>query len=238
VKLAKKVKKNSVAVDIINFGEEAENTTKLEAFKNAVNSGDNSHLVSISPGPHILSDILISSPIIAGEDGVPAGFTAGGGSNFEFGVDPNLDPELALALRISLEEEKARQEAEAAKAAGTTGATQETQPTSMDIDKNVGSDKTEDDMLAQALAMSSAGETREGDVQMEEETDDEQMARAIQMSMEGGTGMHDQEFMSAVLQTLPGVDLSDPQIRNALQGFSADNEHNEEDSKKDDEKKK
>lgn len=55
-----------------------------------------SHLVPIPPGPHILSDILISSPIIAGEDGVPAGFTAGGGSNFEFGVDPNLDPELAL----------------------------------------------------------------------------------------------------------------------------------------------
>jgi len=64
-------------------------------------------------------------------------------------------------LRISLEEERARQEAEAAKAAG---AVQETQTTSMDIDKAVGggnqSDKTEDDMLAQALAMSSAGETR------------------------------------------------------------------------------
>ena len=63
-------------------------------------------------------------------------------------------------MRISLEEEKARQEAEAAKAVGATGATQETQPTSMDIDKTVGSDKTEDDMLAQALAMSSTGETR------------------------------------------------------------------------------
>lgn len=50
--------------------------------------------------------------------------------------------------------------------------------------------------------------------------------------------MHDQEFMSAVLQTLPGVDLSDPQIQNALQGFPADNENNEEDSKKDKEKKK
>ncbi|CAB4445713.1 unnamed protein product [Rhizophagus irregularis] len=240
VKLAKKMKKNSVAVDIINFGEEAENTAKLEAFISAVNNSDNSHLVPIPPGPHILSDILISSPIIAGEDGVPAGFTAGGGSNFEFGVDPNLDPELALALRISLEEEKARQEAEAAKAAGAT-ATQETQPTSMDIDKTVSdnqNDKTEDDMLAQALAMSSAGETREGDVQMEEETEDEQMARAIQMSMEGGSGMHDQEFMSAVLQTLPGVDLSDPQIQNALQGFPADNENNEGDSKKDEEKKK
>ena len=52
--------------------------------------------------------------------------------------------------------------------------------------------------------------------------------------------MHDQEFMSAVLQTLPGVDLSDPQIRNALQGFPTDNENNEETKKKekDDEKKK
>ncbi len=41
MKLAKKMKKNSVAVDIINFGEEAENNAKLEAFRNAVNSGDN-----------------------------------------------------------------------------------------------------------------------------------------------------------------------------------------------------
>jgi 26S proteasome regulatory subunit N10 len=46
---------------------------------------------------------LITSPIISGEDGVPAGFTAGGGSNFEFGVDPNLDPELALVyLRFNI----------------------------------------------------------------------------------------------------------------------------------------
>jgi len=28
-------------VDVINFGEEAENTPKLEAFIEAVNSGDN-----------------------------------------------------------------------------------------------------------------------------------------------------------------------------------------------------
>ena len=30
--------------------------------------------------------------------------------DFEFGVDPSLDPELALALRMSLQEEKARQD--------------------------------------------------------------------------------------------------------------------------------
>jgi len=39
---------------------------------------------------------------------VQGGDVAGG---FEFGVDANLDPELALALRVSLEEERARQNA-------------------------------------------------------------------------------------------------------------------------------
>ncbi|KOO25524.1 26s proteasome non-ATPase regulatory subunit 4-like protein, partial [Chrysochromulina tobinii] len=67
VKLGKKLKKNSVALDIINFGEEAENTPKLEALLNAVNSDDNSHLVTVPPGPHVLSDILLSSPIVQGE---------------------------------------------------------------------------------------------------------------------------------------------------------------------------
>lgn len=33
----------------------------------------------------------------------------GGGDGFEFGVDANMDPELAMALRVSLEEERARQ---------------------------------------------------------------------------------------------------------------------------------
>ncbi len=32
---------------------------------------------------------------------------------FEFGIDPSVDPELALALRMSMEEEKARVEKQA-----------------------------------------------------------------------------------------------------------------------------
>lgn len=94
VKLGKKLKKNSIALDIVNFGQEAENTAKLQAFIEAVNSGENSHLVSIPPGPHILSDFIISSPIVSGEDGPPRGLS--NASGYEFGVDPNLDPELAL----------------------------------------------------------------------------------------------------------------------------------------------
>lgn len=98
VKLAKKLKKNNVAVDIINFGEEAENTSRLEAFINNVNNSDNSHLVTIPPGPHLLSDMLISTPIVAGEDGASGNFGASSGGDFEFGIDPSLDPELALVI--------------------------------------------------------------------------------------------------------------------------------------------
>lgn len=106
VKLAKKMKKNSVAVDFVNFGEEAENTPKLSAFIQAITSSDNSHLVTIPPGPHLLSDTLANSEIVGGTGSAEAGE---GTSDFEFGVDPSMDPELALALRMSLEEEQARQ---------------------------------------------------------------------------------------------------------------------------------
>jgi 26S proteasome regulatory subunit N10 len=41
VRLAKRLKKNNIAVDVVNFGEEAENTEKLEAFINAINTNDN-----------------------------------------------------------------------------------------------------------------------------------------------------------------------------------------------------
>ena len=56
------------------------------------------------PGPHLLSDMVVRSPILAGDQGLPdevmgdAGAPAAGGSGagFEFGVDPSLDPELAM----------------------------------------------------------------------------------------------------------------------------------------------
>ncbi|KAM7028965.1 26S proteasome non-ATPase regulatory subunit 4 isoform 3-T3 [Acridotheres tristis] len=94
VKLAKRLKKEKVNVDIINFGEEEANTEKLTAFITALNGkdGSGSHLVTVPPGPS-LADALISSPILAGEGGAMLGL---GASDFEFGVDPSADPELAL----------------------------------------------------------------------------------------------------------------------------------------------
>lgn len=119
IKLAKKMKKNNTSVDFVLFGDiDDENTKKLEAFNREVKgSGEGSNLVVIPPSGKLLSDQLISTPILLGE-GAGAGAGAGGSGgdaggaseDFPFGIDPSIDPELALALRMSMEEEKARQE--------------------------------------------------------------------------------------------------------------------------------
>ncbi|KAF7112322.1 hypothetical protein RHSIM_RhsimUnG0240700 [Rhododendron simsii] len=123
--IGRKLKKNSVALDIVNFGEEDEGKAeKLEALLAAVNNNDSSHIVHVPSDSSALSDVLISTPIFTGDGeggssfaAAAAAAAAGGVSGYDFGVDPNLDPELALALRVSMEEERARQEAAAKKAA-------------------------------------------------------------------------------------------------------------------------
>lgn len=120
VKLAKKMKKSGISIDIIAFGELSDDTTrKLQAFSDNVQSAEGSYLATIPPSANLLSDSLITTPIVGGEgasntggDSSSGGGGGGpsGGNDFEFGVDPSVDPELALALRMSFEEEKARQE--------------------------------------------------------------------------------------------------------------------------------
>ncbi|KAI9751238.1 MAG: hypothetical protein M1815_001290 [Lichina confinis] len=117
VKLAKKMKKVNISIDLVAFGElEGENIKKLEAFNENVTGAEGSHLATIPPGPNLLSEILATTQIMGG-DGSSGGAGAGaegasGGegavNGFDFGVDPSMEPELALALRVSLEEEKAR----------------------------------------------------------------------------------------------------------------------------------
>lgn len=179
VKIAKKLKKNNVAVDIVSFGSEEENAEKLEAFYGAVNSNDNSHLVTVPPGT-ILSDMLFSTPIFM-EEGADGGDAGGapaaprtnivdGFDYGELGVDPNLDPELALALRVSIEEERARQAAATAAAGGaavegeggagaaaaapTPGAAAEPAAGGADDAGDGLQDMDEDALLQQALALS------------------------------------------------------------------------------------
>ncbi|TFK64721.1 hypothetical protein BDN72DRAFT_774243 [Pluteus cervinus] len=110
VKLAKKLRKNNVAVDVVCYGDGIEEPgeegkTVLKAFVENVSNNENSHIAVIPPGAHLLSDLLISSPVLAGDRSasIPAEFggeapasTSAAANDFEFGVDPSLDPELAM----------------------------------------------------------------------------------------------------------------------------------------------
>lgn len=193
VKLAKRLKKEKVNVDIVSFGEEVVNTELLNTFISTLNGKDGagSHMVTVAVGPH-LSDALISSPIIQGEDG--AGGTPG--SAYEFGVDPNEDPELALALRVSMEEQRARQESEARRAAEGAGGSSDPAKagdaaaavTMATPDNKEAAGGTEEALLERALAMSmdtTPAQTRvTSQPDFSQMTEEEQIAFAMQMSMQ------------------------------------------------------
>lgn len=129
--LGKNLKKNNVSLDLVSFGEVDENTPKLDKLLQAVNSNETSHVLSVPVGPKLLSDVLLSSPILSeGGEGAAAAAAAGGGDGgYEFGINPNDDPELALALRISMEEERARQQAAEGGAPPADGAPAPAAPT-------------------------------------------------------------------------------------------------------------
>ncbi|MED6244716.1 hypothetical protein ATANTOWER_022205 [Ataeniobius toweri] len=248
VKMAKRLKKEKVNVDIINFGEEKVNTDKLTAFINTLNGkeGTGSNLVTVPPGPS-LADTLLSSPILAGEGGSMMGL---GASDFEFGVDPSADPELALALRVSMEEQRQRQEEEARRATAASAA-EAGMPTPS-------TDESEEALLKMSVSQPESGAAVLPDISSM--TEEEQIAYAMQMSLAGGeygemdTGapmdtaesakeeddydvMQDPEFLQSVLENLPGVDPNNEAIRNAM-GSLASQTGNKQDGKKDEEKKK
>ncbi|KAK4493434.1 hypothetical protein RD792_011591 [Penstemon davidsonii] len=227
--IGRKLKKNSVALDIVNFGEEDdEKTEKLEALLAAVNNNDSSHIVNVSPGPSALSDVLMSTPIFIADGEVGSGFAAsvaaaaaGGGAGYEFGVDPNMDPELALALRVSMEEERARQEAAAKKAAEEAvkqekGEQQSTSSRNATMTENVDAgtsspekktrDLTDDEnaLLQQALAMSmddSSSDVAIRDTDMSDASaDDHDLQLALQLSVqEGAADQSNQTDMNKLL---------------------------------------
>jgi len=250
IKLAKKLKKEKVNIDIVNFGEDECNADILNKFISTINGkeGTSSHLVTIPPGPH-LSDALVSSPIVQGEDG-GGGISGSSGAGFEFGVNPDDDPELALALRVSMEEQRARQQAEGgeveAPADGAVPAVEES---------------SEEALLQRALAMSmdtedtsSVGMPKERD--LGSMTEEEQIAYAMQMSMADNDEvkepakaesmdvdekdqdysevMNDPAFLQSVLQNLPGVDPQSEAVRNAMGAMK--DEKKKDDEKKDDKK--
>jgi 26S proteasome regulatory subunit N10 len=137
-RLGKKLKKSGVSLDIISMGDDLENDERLRALLEAVDKGGASHWVHVPSGPGlIMADVIVSSPVFFGGEGVDpdvaavaaaeaasggggaassAASTSGGSSSSAssggarpmMGVDPNVDPELYEAIQMSLREEAER----------------------------------------------------------------------------------------------------------------------------------
>jgi 26S proteasome regulatory subunit N10 len=241
IKAGRQLKKNNVGIDVVCMGELETNEEKMRELVDAANgraasAGDvdgaaaaerTCHLVTIPAGV-LPSDVLASSPILnagagyasaggdfgsgGGEGGAAAPAAGAGGGFSDFGVDPNMDPELAMALRISMEEERGRQErvaaaaaaaqeeegGDAAPAAGEAKSedAEMTEATTAATAAEMGLSE-EEALLQQALAMSMnenepTDETKTGEdskpaaAPMDIEDEDTAMQMALQMSMTGG----------------------------------------------------
>ena len=130
-KVGKKLRKDNVAVDVIVIGEVAENNDKLAKFIEAASKVDeNNSPITGAGGCNLIvvpcgvtpMDALASSPVLHQQGGGYGGGMVGGGggggagsggAGMDIGYDEALDPDLAMALRISAEESKARVQAQA-----------------------------------------------------------------------------------------------------------------------------
>lgn len=220
VKVAKRLKKEKVSLDIISFGEDEANQVKLAAFINTLNGkdGGTSHLVSIPSGT-ALDQALRKSPIIDGGESSGAGM---GGMDDPMGMDAANDPELAMALRISLEEQRARQQQDGGNEAESKPAESEAAP--MDQDTA---------MLREALTMSMGGGAPGGGMEdLGGMTEEEQIEMAIRMSMQQDAApeepmateeaadsqqlVTDPEFLRQVISNLPDVDPDSDAVKEAM----------------------
>ncbi|CAF4338337.1 unnamed protein product, partial [Rotaria sp. Silwood2] len=255
-KLAKRLKKEKISIDIVAFGDES-SKEKFEEFITIINGKENtnSHLICVPSGAN-LPDTLINTPIIQSEDGsgLPTGYSA---SAFAFGINPEDDPELAMALRISMEEQRRVQEAEIGRSTdgeggqqnssantGTSGPSLEnlTGGNEMDVTR-----LTEDEQIALAIqmSMSQAENANTTDVEMKEEpstaatseqpgkTNEEQ-----QSTDSFAASLNDPQFLRDVLRDLPGVDVDSEAVRAALEQVQQQQKRNTDDDDNNDANKK
>ncbi len=217
VKLGEELKKSNVAVDIVNFGEQNINTEKLDAFIGAVNKENNSRLVTIPPGPHLLSDMVLKSPIIAREGGsASAGGASGGDAGGDFDFDPNMDPELAMAIRLSLEEENRRKQKESGGNANTSTAQTSSSTAAPQISADaMVDDFDEDEELRRAIELSK--QISEENVPMEATDHDETTGLLPRRDKQPASNqdqnisdlLDDEDYLNSVISQLKKDDKKD-----------------------------
>lgn len=241
VKLAKKLKKENVCVDIINFGEDEVNLERLAKFIETLNGKStdpaniNNHLVNIPAGSNVNEAVRnsaicggTSSSGNAGGAGIQGGAAMGGDDDWM--DDPNMDPELALALRVSLEESRARQQQQNQQSSSNNANNLET------IAEGANADSTNNNNNNSTPAANANNNTDDQDDAMT--ADDAALMQALQLSLQNANNDGDEEDGEDDDDdddegeegevNLAGM-TEEEQIAFALQMSMADNQNNKED---------
>ncbi|CAH0493523.1 unnamed protein product [Peronospora farinosa] len=200
-KIGKLLKKNNIAVDVVSMGELEANAAKLQAFVDAASSNNNTVVVVV----------------VVGNDS----FAEYGG------VDPTMDPELALALRVSMEEERARQEAAQKRAAEAEAAVA---PATVPIPEppapstEATSAPVEPKQPTQTSASESAAAAAPA-------------ATSAPLPVPASNlPFMDPKFVNSLLSGLPGVDPNDPKIQAAMAQMAKKDEKKDGDEEKKEDK--
>jgi len=219
-KIGKQLAKNNIAVDVVIMGEHEENHDLLKAFVEGANKGENSHLVVVPPGV-FPCDAIRMSPIMnmggggdftgSGGSGGDAGSSVegggggGGGMFAEYGgIDPALDPELAMVMRESLMMERAAAEARAkAEAGDSTDAAENAAALATATSEASAPEASSDSSTAAAAAAAGAPDS----VSTDEITDEEALALAAKLSLESPLGSEVGERAAAAAAETPAAAL-------------------------------
>mmetsp|Transcript_24205 Transcript_24205/g.22009 ORF Transcript_24205/g.22009 Transcript_24205/m.22009 type:complete len:390 (-) Transcript_24205:43-1212(-) len=243
IKIGKQLKKNSIALDIVSLGEINENQKILSELIESVNNGDNSHLIVVPPGVSpadalYTSTLMQDSPFAPAPTNSSSGGVLGSSNGFDgFGVDPELDPELAMALRVSTEEARANEEARA------KAAIEESANSGALVNDN---EEDEETLMQRALELSMRDyepepvtNTTTNNIEESNNDDDldedEALRLALEMSMvhspetkpdtTNNNSTINPEYLNSLLGSVD-VDLTDPQIQAALAQLSGENVNN------------
>lgn len=219
-------------------------------------------MIEINYGSNI-ADTIITSPVVACDngmddrmqvDGAPAeggaqpapGASAGGNFAEYGGIDPNLDPELAMAIRISLEEAKNEDNADKkegeAKPAEEQPAPAEGEDAVMNNEDKPaaeeqevageGQEMEEDDDYEAALEEAKLLSMQGADNQPEAEVVAEKIENKPEEDLEG---VINEEFLGELMQDL-GVPMTDDAIKDCLEDDKKKDKKDEKDKDKKDDK--
>jgi len=208
VKLGQKLRKNAINLDIINLENGPEHNQKLQKLVDATNDqSDSSHYVQVQPGIQLLSHVLLNTPVLMSGDG------AAGGIN-QFGMNAGMDPELEMALMISLEEEKARNQ---------------------QVQKKKDEEVKQEPEVKQDTDKMKIEEQPKPAENIDEMDEEELLRRAQELSLQDAvpTGadtkdkskeekgkeeiFQDPDFVNELLSEIPGLDKENPEIKKTLE---------------------